>query len=208
MATTFNPSDKNSNITLSNGNLTVVSNDGFTGNVRSIASYSSGKFYCQATIGASNTSSYVRGVGFGNASASLSNGIGSPDTDSGSLYTNDANFYFMGSSAGSTGISITVNDVIDMAVDLDNDKIWYRQNNGNWNSNGAHDPAANAGGFSISGLTKPIFVMAQSVADITFNFGDTAYANTPPSGFGNWGAAAAAKTPYNPWPQAAPVLAQ
>lgn len=188
--TTLNPSDKSAQITLSGGNLIMTGSAGAsTDNVRSVASYSTGKFFCSMISGAVATS-YAHAIGLANASASLTAGPGSPDTNSIALYDGDPAVYAGGSSAGSSGINYTgaLNDVVDMAVDIGAGLIWFRLNGGNWNNNGANDPATGVGGINISAVSKPWFVLGQSGANAvnTFNFGATAYTFAAPSGYGNF----------------------
>jgi len=198
MTATFNPSDAAATIALSNGDLTATNSFGLDGSVRTVESASSGKYYYEAICGGTaDTTAYRRGVAIGNSSAALTTGLGSPETNSGNVFQGDSNFYVAGSGGG-TGCSYagTGGDNVSVALDLDNDLIWYRANGGNWNSNGSADPASGVGGNSISGLSKPLFVMAWSTQAngiaLTFNFGATAYAYTAPSGFGDFGASAPA----------------
>jgi hypothetical protein len=187
--TTLNPSDKNANIALSGGDLIATNSGAAAGSVRSIASYSSGKKYCEVTIGSTNSSSFSRALGIANASASLSAGPGSPDANSGVLYQGSATYFRAAGSGASTGIIYTTTDVVSMAVDFDNSTIWFRRNGGNWNNNVANDPATNTGGIAL-GISGPYFFLLYAVNTSTpvstVNFGATAYSFTPPSGFGNW----------------------
>jgi hypothetical protein len=90
--------------------------------------------------------------------------------------------------------SFTAGDIICYAIDLDNAKAWVRKNNANWNNSGTANPATNTGGLNLRTATVPSY--APSIAfgntgslsgdNATGNFGQTAYAFTPPSGFVNW----------------------
>lgn len=183
--TTLNPSDKAANATLTNGNLTITSSSGISG-ARSISSYSTGKFYAEFSIGASNASAYSREIGIANSTASLTAAGG--DANSAVLFMGDPLLY-INSGSTTTGLTYTNNDLVSMAVDLTNNRIWYRLNGGNWNNNVSNDPATNIGGVAIATPTRPVFVVvkvATSGAALTANFGATAYSFTAPSGFGNW----------------------
>ena len=101
-----------------------------------------------------------------------------------------ANFdiYYSGTT---TGISIggwVATDVISIAADFDNGKVWFRKNGGNWNGNASYDPATNVGGISISSISGyPWYVHAYThlnqVTIYTANFGNSAFTYTVPSGF-------------------------
>lgn len=188
--TTFDSGNKSANITLSGGNLVAACNSTNTnGNVvRSVASHSSGKYYAEFTLGTVVT---VGGMGFGliNASQSVTaqylgdtgnNSIGA--YGQGTVFRNNSN-------VGTFSAGCISGDVICMAVDLTNQSIWWRKNGGNWNNSGVADPATNTGGLSITLLAAPLFAavdLETNTESGTANFGATAYAQTAPSGFGNW----------------------
>jgi hypothetical protein len=187
---TLNPSDKGANATLSNGDVTATNTTVTRANARSTTSKSSGKYYVEFTI-VSGTGSFDTGAGVANSSASLTAGIGSPDTNSTASYKGSASIFVANATVGSLAVAPTVGDVIGLAIDLGNNAIWYRVNSGTWN-NGANDPATNTGGKSISGIAGPFFVIVSTAktgtgdGSITANFGGSAYAFTAPSGFGAW----------------------
>lgn len=185
--TTLNPSDKAASVTLSGGNLVMTTSA--AGSVRSIASYSNGKKYCEVLFGSTAINAYDHAVGAANSSASLTAGPGSPDTNSIAYYNGDTNIYAGGASAGNTGLTAVAGDLVSQALDLDNDRIWIRLNGGNWNNSSANDPATNTGGIDVSAVAKPWFALGYGAVNNSvnsFNFGSSAYAYTPPSGFGNW----------------------
>jgi hypothetical protein len=188
-ATTWNSADKSSIITLSNGDLTATAGAlSGSNSVRTVAGKSSGKYYCEFSslvvggnlfIGAANSSLVVESGGFAGQAA-----------DSFGYYSVLGDVFLNSGSIG-TVATYTTGSLIDMALDLDNARVWFRKNNGNWNNNGSANPATNTGGFDISGLDAgPYFVIWTCGAfgdTITANFGATAFAHTPPSGFGNFG---------------------
>ena len=185
--TTWNPSDIAAGLTLTNGNLTVTqTTGGGEAAVRSIASHSTGKFYYEAT---GNGSGSFELVGFGDATMSLTNFVGGGSTsfgcNSGSLYTNGAPV----ASCPTAGPS----DTVQIAVDFGTQKLWVNVNGGvgTWNTSFTiAQVAAGTGGISISTAGAGPFFAAVStfggLGGFTANFGGTAYAFTPPSGFGNW----------------------
>jgi hypothetical protein len=90
-----------------------------------------------------------------------------------------------------TGVTFTTGDVIDIALDAGGQLIWIRDNGGNWNGSGTANPATCIGGVSISAITGPYYaaigIKGGNVgAQVTANFGATAYSFTAPAGFGNW----------------------
>lgn len=184
-AVTLDPANKGSAITLSGGNLTATNNAGTDASVKSTVSHASGKLYAEVTIVAE-----ARGLmGAGNASATLTNFVGSDANgiglfDDGTIFLNGGNVGF--------AHTFAAGDIVDVALDVGNNLIWFRPNgSGNtlWNNNAANNPATATGGASVSTITGPFFFM-DSPCNVstthTVNFGATAYAHTPPAGFGNW----------------------
>ena len=80
-------------------------------------------------------------------------------------------------------MSWTSGDVIGIAVDLDNNKVFFAKNN---NYFGTSNPATNTGGDSLTKLTG-VGVRQDSgstgTATIRFNAGQIAFTHSPPSGF-------------------------
>ena len=187
-AVTLNPSDKGANVTLSGGDLTAT-NTTTRGNARSTTSHSSGKYYLEFTC-TTGSNGFDLATGIANSSASLTTGPGWVGFNSVAKY-NGADV-LLNNVTLVTSTSSTPASLVCIAVDLDNNRIWYRVGSGIWNNNGANDPATNTGGGDISTMTGPFFVII-SVEDtgagdgvLTVNFGATAFAHTAPSGFGNW----------------------
>lgn len=175
--TTYNPSDKSADITLSGGNLIAThASGGSFANVRSTTSKTSGKYYFEVTWSGGDGNN---GVGVANGSASLSNYLGN---DANSIGWYDTGF------GHPSGTTFTAGDVIGIAIDCTNGLIWYRKN-GTFSGN----PAAGTGGTSISLAAYYAAVAFQysTLGAGTINFGGSAFANSPPSGFSAWDAGAA-----------------
>jgi hypothetical protein len=144
-------------VTLSGGDL-VATNTGTSAvnqgaHVNFSPGKTSGKWYVEiafTTITSGSGSNL--GVGLGTTTSNYSQMGASALTgnmcyQSGNLWANNA----------STGVSLgarSSGDVIAIAIDLDNRKIWFKKVNataGNWNNNGSADPATNVGGPNHSG---------------------------------------------------------
>lgn len=150
---------------------------------------SSGKYYCEFTALTVGTASGWR-LGVVNSGITLHIPLG-----------NDANFSIgyggdgVVSRNGSTQATLatyTTANLICMAVDLTNNKIWWRKGaTGGWNNDviGNQNPATNTGGVSISAITGPVLPAwsgSTNKDQVTVNFGATAFAGTPPAGFADW----------------------
>jgi LEA14-like dessication related protein len=176
--TTWNPSDKSADITLSNGDLTAKSTNNGHDCARTIISESTGKWYWEIT------SDYDSGglgaaVGIGVAGSSLSSAVGSGVSD----YA-----YRSGGKKGNSGSweaygdSWTTGDIIGIALDLDAGKIWFSKN-GVWQASG--NPADGTG-EAFSGISDTMFGMFSLYyidEQLTANFGDSAFTYSVPSGF-------------------------
>jgi hypothetical protein len=176
MAVTWNPSDKNTNISLSNGNLTATATNTSWKSVRATDYKSSGKWYWEVTIdvGANHI------IGIGTSSANINSYAGSDVYSYGYRGTTGQKFH-SGSSVA-YGATYTVNDVISIALDLDNGKIWWAKN-GVWQAGG--NPAAGAN-EAYSGVSGNFCLMGSPYNNtnaVTANFGATSLSYDIPSGF-------------------------
>ena len=185
--TTWNPSDKNAAITLSNGNLTYSGANNADAGVRSIASRSSGKYYWELTLDA-----FQNGVAIFAGIASASWGLDHMSSSAQSIGWRDNGKVQQDGSDLATIESWSGGTVLGFALDLDNAKIWFRKDGGNWNNDAGANPATNTNGIAVSGLTGAVYaggdvglVGGGATTTITANFGATAFAQTAPSGFGN-----------------------
>jgi hypothetical protein len=189
--TTLNPSDKESHITLSGGNLTALGTAGWEGIVRAVDGRSTGKFYWELTFNAGSNNS---GVGVALSSLSLFTTFSGSVTSGhcglvrgGVVYVNGSTSLTIGGVPASSinfG-AISSGTVICIAIDMAAKLIWFRLGaGGNWNNSSSRDPATGAGGVSISSVTTAYPTLCISGADtIIANFGSTAFAGAVPSGF-------------------------
>ena len=170
-----------SDITFSNGNLeaTWASGGGNYAVTLGTIGVSSGKWYWETTIaGASNF--WIFGIA--TAASSLTNYIGA-EASSYSYYNADGNTYNNGSSTV-YGNAYTTNDVIGVALDLDNGRIFFSKN-GTWQNSGSPTGGTNAAYTGLSGTFFPAYSEGISSAASAYicNFGQRPFAYTAPSGF-------------------------
>ncbi|MEH2569663.1 SPRY domain-containing protein [Bradyrhizobium sp. AZCC 2289] len=175
--------------TLSNGNLTYTHTSG-NGTARSTAQKNSGKWYFEITAGtgiaAGGTNSSVGVMKLGATDINVLNG-----SDAGMVLKggNAAIFSNNASSGLSLGVDIADGNIIGVAVDLDNHKIWFRKApSGNWNGQaiGSQNPATNTGGASLSvwnATTLSPYAGFDAGGSWTANFGASAFTGAVPSGF-------------------------
>jgi hypothetical protein len=198
-------------VTLSNGNLTVT-NTGTTATNQGARGFAniartSGKYYFEVRVDAlPDGTANNRCVGIGTISGTYP-AMGTNGGDGSILFYTRATSNVW-SNATNLGITVTpygtVGATICVAADLDNKRIWFRVDNGNWNGNVANNPATNTGGVAIVHTTPmvPFIVFGGTLGvagnSLTANFGATAYAQAVPAGFVNWPAAAAVGLGFNP----------
>lgn len=175
---TWNPDDKSSYISLSNGNLTALSSTIPMPVVRATISQSTGKHYWEITR---NTTGADIDLGVYDDNAELIGGI--TDTPHAHLWRINNGIYYFSVNSYSVGhtASSAANDVLMFAADFDNNKIWFGKN-GTWNEG---DPATNTG-YSLLLHTDISYFPTACIGNsqqITANFGAAAFAYTPPDGF-------------------------
>lgn len=176
--TTWNPDDKNVSITLSNGNLTATATNTAWKSVRSILGVSSGKWYWEITLDVAANVDTV--VGVGNSSAGLNSYAGA-DADGYGYYGNDGQKYNSGSGAA-YGSTFTVGDIISVALDMDNGKIWWGKN-GTWQASGDPGAGTNEAYSGISGTLYAMHSPHGNTNECTANFGASSFSYSVPTGF-------------------------
>lgn len=175
------------NVTLSGGNLIATSTGGSSSDqgarVATGAQKTSGKYYFEVTM-TTLTGVPAAGVGIATPSSTYPN-MTNNATVGVMTYTRGAGVYANGVGQGINNGFRANGDVVGMAVDLDNRKMWFRvTGSSNWNASGTDNPATNTGGVAIpSGSMVPFATMAASSTVYTANFGASAFSGAVPSGF-------------------------
>lgn len=180
---TWNPADKSSNVTLSNGNLSATSLGAGNGQVRATVGYSTGKYYFEIHldgppvsnspfVGIRPTANTLSGVGaFG----------GGGDYGAGTRSPNDGHSdYVPGSGVAAVPPPVASGDVYMIAVDLGAGKLWIGIN-GTWDVSGNPSTGANPMAAGISGSYA---AWAQLLGTpITARFTRSSMSYTVPTGF-------------------------
>lgn len=180
--TTWNPADSDNSYSFTNGDLTSekTAHANTWDSFRGAHGKSSGKWYFEITIDVTGSPNQIM-LGVGTSSATLTNYLGS-DANGYGYYGPDGDKYNNASAAAYGAAFTTASDIISVALDMDNGKIWWGKN-GTWQNSG--DPGAGTG-EAFSGLSGTFFPMG-SIRNlnnkITANFGATAFSHTVPTGF-------------------------
>jgi hypothetical protein len=189
---TLNPLDKNASLTVSDGNLGFQASTTAAQGVRSTFAIPSGlKIYaeCLFTTWTTGSANYAQ-FGIATSTASLSSDIGNASGTGFSIEANQLTNTILrlnGSSVTITG-AVASGDVFQVAVDLDNLKVWLGKNNTWYDSAGGTtgNPAtgANATGTLTSGAIYFPAALKYGTANAqAANFGQRPFAYTPPTGF-------------------------
>lgn len=197
VAQTLSATHKNSNITLSNGNLTAsqtgnASNDWSA--VYASKSASSGKFYWETVITTADASNCA--VGFGSSVCDTSGGsyTGAANTETEGWIGGSQAWWMYNNNSVATWGAWNSGDRVCIALDITNKKVWGRVNNGNWNNSGTANPATGVGGYDWSGDTQvaPNSPFVPGFSLYTYNdtgtvyFASNTWSYSAPSGFGGW----------------------
>ena len=188
--TTMNSIDNQSaNATYSNGNTTITCPaGGYYAPTRSILGMSSGKWYFEVEAG--HTDSLI-GIVSTSLYADSSAELGHYANDYG-LYGSDGKYRTADAQVAYSGDTYTTGDIICVAVDLDNNKLYFRKDDGSWMNSG--DPTSGATGTGAISITAPSstetgnyfaaisgYTTASPVYDVNFGngyFGTTAVSST------------------------------
>src|SRR5262245_57370159 len=174
----WSPTDKTA-VTLTNANLTATM--AFNGGVRAITGQTIGKYYFELTM----TTWSFTAIGLALSSHSLTNPGGS-----GIIYVDNTGVITLnGTGTGSALGTRASGNIIGIAIDCVADLTWFCvAPTGNWNGSGTANLATGIGGINIAAIVGALFPIAiggsSSAGDIvTANFGASAFARTPPSGY-------------------------
>ncbi len=176
---TLDPSKKQTGNTLSGGNLTNTGPAGspYTASVQGTVSRSSGKWYWETLITTVGTSY----VGISNV-ASLNGSADNRAYNDATTYSYGGNGNKLnGGSESAYGATYTNGNIISVAFDADNGRIFFAKN-GVWQNSG--DPAAGTGAAftGLSGAKFPLDTVYVSGVHV-LNFGASPFAHSVPSGF-------------------------
>ena len=180
------------NASTSGGNLTITST-GANGRGFTSIPIPSGSAYMELVVNDVTTS-----FGVGVANTSESSYVGGTANSAGflrdgNIYTNNAYVTTVKVDGYNNPTAIVVGDIISIATDGTNARLWMRCNGGVWNTYLTGDPAAGSGSVSYSGVTGSRFLYFEadnSGPAVTANFGLSAFTYSIPTGFSAWDVAA------------------
>ena len=169
---TLNPLDKGGgSYTFSNGNTTINTDGG----LHSTLCMGAGKYYAEVKL----TGSVNYGIGIRQQSYAITSAYGTGGK-SAALYCNGATFYKNGTSTASYGSSLSTGDIVQIAVDLDNDNIYFGKN-GSWWSGSAFDSATPSTAQSIDHVDDYTFshiLVTAGTGNVNWNFGNGYFGTT------------------------------
>ena len=169
---TFNPLNKhNASDALSNGNLDLVAAGGSAGLAPSTIGVSSGKWYCEFVFTGGTANDLLAGI----------RRADSRNYDNSYLYRGNSNLLTNGSVGSNYGSGFVLNDVVGVAFDADNGKLFISVN-GTFTGSGNPVTGANPAFSSITGTYNLIVGTYNNICNATVNFGQRAFAH-PVSGF-------------------------
>ena len=177
---TLNSISLASTATLSDGNLTL-SNTSTGATTCTLATPSSGKWYFEVKFDSQSAATTSQAVGVVKAEEAYITGT----TGGGIYFFTDGGLRIEGSDTGGWGSAWGIGDTIGVAIDLDDDKIWFAINN-TWQASG--DPSAGTDP-AASGISSEPYVSlirngnSSRTTVWTANFGQNAFAYTPPTDF-------------------------
>ena len=177
----WNPNDAGAGATFADNNRTATTaqNQG----IRSTGSKSSGKWYVEFTMGADITGSTGPVLGVASSSVNIATAHHA-QAATGWAYIGDGRKMNNGSLAN-YGTSYTNGDVVMMALDMDNGKIWFGKN-GTWQASGDPVAGTNAAYTGLSGSLMCAWSSASGSRTTTGNWGASAFVYTAPTGFSAW----------------------
>ena len=173
---TLNPLNKDTDCTLSDGNLQVGWTSGTDPIICGTMAVSSGKWYYEATF--TGTFNFP-GVGIAPAELSFGGSAFSSGTGTIFYYAPSGNYRGNGDNV-SYGAEYFVGSKIGVALNLDDDEITFYKDN---SSQGTLNLASIRSGYST---WVPLLTGGGSTENIIVNYGQSDFQYTPPTGFKAW----------------------
>ncbi|RLG26190.1 hypothetical protein DRN85_03625 [Methanosarcinales archaeon] len=187
-AATWNPADKSAGIDLYDGDLRAKRNTEYGNSDRSVRAnvhFSSGKWYWEYYIN-DRTNSYHFGIAEGDCD--LESGLGRVEGENsygwrvvGGGTSSNNRLYHNGEELQDYNPGADDGDIVMVALDLDNGKIWYGVN-GVWCESGNPETGANPAFSGISGDFYPALSL-HWYDEVTAIFKASDFHYTPPTGF-------------------------
>lgn len=176
----WNPADKGSGVTLSNNNTSAAISSVANYTARGITGLSSGKWYWEILcVSGSNFH-----IGAAQSTASLSTFVGA--TSDGWSYRDNGNKRGGSTFSGDVayGSTYTAGDVVGVALDMTNGRIYFSKN-GVWQASG--DPVAGTN-YAFNGLTGTVYPAASNnsstALSVTMRAASNSWSYSAPSGYG------------------------
>lgn len=188
LPTTWDPANTAAGITLSAGNLTATKTSLHSNysTTRSTSSFSSGKYYFEVKVIATNASNYMI-IGIITAAAPLTIHVGA-DANGYGYYEQTGQSYY-NNVASTFGASFTTNDIIGVAIDFTANKVWFAKNNV-WQASGSPSTGTNPAYTITAGAYFAACSEWSTTAPadkLTASFNTASLFYTPPTGFSPWG---------------------
>ena len=181
---TFNPLDNYYNAsTLSNGNTTVVTSaSGYTCTKANIG-ITKGKFYWETKYVSKSGGNKYPTIGISSTQVTGTNQeLGHYANDWGYLMDNTATVIRNNDGSTTWGSNYTEGDIICVALDADNSKLYFRKNDGSWENSG--DPTSGSTGTGAVSVTAPASTPLGSYFP-AIGYWDGSYSGTFQTNFGN-----------------------
>jgi len=172
---TLNPLD--ATLTLSNGNLDWSAPSSVERGARGTFAVSSGKWYFEYIAKGSTFELVGWAAQTQNNNSTMPTGVGASTW---AYYLFDLKTYNNATASAVYGTTASSGDIIMVALDLDNSKIYWGRN-GTWFNSGNPATGTNAAYTNVSGTLFPWVQQYNQTSSI--NFGQRPFAYTPPSGF-------------------------
>ena len=180
-AATWNPADKSAGIDLYDDNLRAKRNLEYGNSYRSVRAnvhFSSGKWYWEVEV--TDVLNYIC-FGIAEADCDLEVMLGKEETKESYGWTNQLTAKWYHNVQESWGSDIADGDVVMVALDLDNGKIWWGLN-GIWFESGDPSTGANPAFIDVVGDFYPA-VSLYWYDEVTAIFKASDFHYTPPTGF-------------------------
>jgi len=182
---TLNPLNKYNTMSMTDGALSAFGVSGSWYAALATIAMPTGKWYWEALVDVYGGAGVMVGIAPSVAALIYASYFPGGATDGGKGYYSGDGSLYSNNSGSAYGSSYGAADVIGVAFDADNGKVWFAKN-GTWQNSG--DPVAGTGA-AATGLVAALQYMPAigiynyTSTKMTFNFGQRSFTYAPPTGF-------------------------
>jgi hypothetical protein len=205
---TINPLEANASLTLSVGNTVMAGGAAHQKAMGTVGLPNSGKYYFEGVVLTTTNGSSATSIGIASAATPANLTAVTQFADGIIMYSSVSGSVSEGASTLFTFGTFTAGDVMQVAIDLDNNKMWFGINDTYFDSGGTTtgNPSTGANPVSTTDFKGYALALGLFSNTVTAQLTEESFTHTPPTGFVELDSTTLAAADVNPQEHMTPVL--